>query len=135
MKSEWRKQEKQFYLPKKEPLVIDIPAFKYVAIRGAGNPNDPAFAEYIGVLYSLSYTIKMNYKKRDNPPEGYQDYTVYPLEGIWDINEDAKKAKKKTLDKDDLVFHLMIRQQGNNGGGNCGFYGVLLGLVAHGKVH
>ena len=109
MKHEWRKKEKEIYLPKNRPVRIRVPEFGYFSIEGKGNPNDDFFAEYIGVLYSLSYAIKMSPKKGIEP-EGYFDYTVYPLEGVWDINEEAKKTFSGSIDKNDLVFNLMIRQ-------------------------
>lgn len=109
MKHEWKKQEKQFYLPKEKPELITFPPFKFFTIKGEGNPNDDFFAAYIGVLYSLAYGVKMS-AKTGNAPEGYFEYSVYPLEGIWDINEEAKKAQTGTLDKNSLVFTLMIRQ-------------------------
>jgi hypothetical protein len=109
MKHEWRKNEKHIYLPKNKPEIIDIPEYKYLTIKGEGNPNSEGFADYIGVLYSLSYGVKMCPKKGIEP-DGYFDYTVYPLEGVWDINEDAKHKFDGTLNKDDLVFKLMIRQ-------------------------
>ncbi len=109
MKHEWRKKEKEIYLPKNKPVRIQIPEFGYFSIEGKGNPNDESFAEYIGVLYSLSYAIKMSPKKGIEP-EGYFEYAVYPLEGVWDINEEAKKTFSGNIDKNDLVFNLMIRQ-------------------------
>ena len=109
MKSEWRKNEKQFYLPKAKPELINIPQFKYYVIEGKGNPNDDFFGDYVGVLYSLSYGIKMSPKKGIEP-KGYFDYTVYPLEGIWDISEAAKKSFNGIINKNELVFKLMIRQ-------------------------
>ena len=109
MKHEWRKHEKQFYLPKNKPEKIVIPEFKFFTIEGAGNPNDEYFSEYIGVLYSLAYAVKMSPKKGLGP-RGYFDYTVYPLEGIWDINDEAKKKFDGTINKNDLVYRLMIRQ-------------------------
>jgi len=109
MKHEWKKNEKQFYLPKNKPELISVPEFKFFTIEGNGNPNDEFFAEYIGVLYSLSYGIKMSPKKGIEP-KGYFDYTVYPLEGVWDLNEKAKKSFDGTINKTDLVFKLMIRQ-------------------------
>lgn len=109
MKHEWRRQEKQFYLPKNKPEVINIPEFQFLSIYGEGNPNGKSFPEYIGVLYAISYAIKMTLKK-STPPKGYVDYTVYPLEGVWDISEEAKKTYDGRLNKDDLVFNLMIRQ-------------------------
>jgi hypothetical protein len=109
MKYEWKKSEKEIYLPKDKPQLIKIPAFNYYSIEGQGNPNDPFFAEYIGVLYSLAYTVKMS-PKSGKAPSGYYDYTVYPLEGIWDITDEAKKNYTGKLDKNTLVFNLMIRQ-------------------------
>lgn len=109
MKHEWRKAEREFYLPKSKPEKVIIPKFKFFTIAGEGNPNDEFFAEYIGVLYSLAYGVKMSPKKGIEP-KGYFEYTVYPLEGVWDIKEDAKKNYSGTLNKDDLVFNLMIRQ-------------------------
>jgi hypothetical protein len=109
MKHEWKKSEKQFYLPKNKPELINIPKLKFFTIGGSGNPNDDFFSEYIGVLYSLSYGIKMSPKK-GTKPKGYFDYTVYPLEGIWDLNEHAKQSFDGTINKNDLIFKLMIRQ-------------------------
>jgi hypothetical protein len=109
MKHEWRKREKEVYLPKNKPIIIQIPEYKFFTIEGTGNPNDDYFSEYIRVLYSLSYAVKMSTKKGIEP-KGYFDYTVYPLEGVWDINEEAKKKLDGKFDKNDLVFKLMIRQ-------------------------
>ena len=111
MKHEWRKKEKQVYLPKARPEQINIPAYNFLTISGKGNPNNPEFAEYIGALYPICYGIKMGLKK--NPVlDNYYDYTVYPLEGVWDISDEAKKTYQENtkLNKDDLVFTLMIRQ-------------------------
>lgn len=109
MKHEWKKNEKQFYLPKNCPEFITIPKFKFYTIEGKVNPNDDFFAEYIGVLYSVSYGIKMSPKKGIEP-KGYFDYTVYPLEGVWSISEEARESYNGTINKNDLVFKLMIRQ-------------------------
>lgn len=109
MKHEWKKNEKQFYLPKSKPELIFIPTFKFFTIEGAGNPNDDFFADYIGVLYSLSYGVKMS-PRNGVAPNGYFDYTVYPLEGVWDLNEEAKRNFEGTINKNDLVFKLMMRQ-------------------------
>jgi len=109
MKHEWKKAEKAFYQPKAKPELIHIPKFSFFTIHGQCNPNSEQFGEYIGVLYSLSYAVKMSPKK-DNAPVGYFDYTVYPLEGVWDITEEAKQKTMTVIDKDALVFDLMIRQ-------------------------
>lgn len=109
MKHEWKKLEKNFYFPNVEPEKIVMPKFNFYTIQGEGNPNDAYFAEYIGVLYSLSYAIKMSPKSGEEP-ENYSDYAVYPLEGVWDINEKAKTNFDGKLDKSSLVYKLMIRQ-------------------------
>jgi hypothetical protein len=106
---EWKKAEKRFYLPGTKPELIKIPSFNFFSIEGKGNPNDEFFAEYIGVLYALSYAVKMSPKK-GFAPAGYFEYSVYPLEGIWDISEEAKMNPTAKLDKSTLVFNLMIRQ-------------------------
>lgn len=108
-KFDWKKEEKQYYLPKNQPEFIKVPPFKFFTIQGKGNPNDVAFGEFVGVLYSLAYAVKMS-PKSGNAPEGYFDYPVYPLEGIWDLDEEARKNYNGTLDKNSLVFTLMIRQ-------------------------
>ena len=110
MKHEWRKKEKSIYLPKNKPEVIDIPTYQFIVLSGEGNPNSKFFSECIEALYSVAYAIKMNLKKVKNPPDDYQDWTVYPLEGVWDISEKAKLTYDEKLNKDELVFDLMIRQ-------------------------
>lgn len=107
MKHEWRKKEKEFYIPKEKPQLINIPEFKFFTLEGLGDPNSEAFKECIGVLYSLSYAIRMM-PKNGLTPDGYFEYTVYPLEGTWDLTE--KGRLEETLNKDELVYKLMIRQ-------------------------
>ncbi|NKF06796.1 GyrI-like domain-containing protein [Clostridium gasigenes] len=107
MKHEWRRHEKEYYIPKEKPALIDIPEFKFFMIKGKGNPNSEEFSEAIGVLYSLAYAIKMM-PKNGYIPEGYFEYTVYPLEGIWDLTEVGKK--QKILNKDEFIYKIMIRQ-------------------------
>jgi hypothetical protein len=107
MKYEWKKQDKALYLPPAEPGLIQVPAYNYYMLRGTGNPNADGFAEAVGVLYSLSYAVKMLPKKGPEP-EGYYEYTIFPLEGVWDLSEAGRR--KAVLDKDELVYTLMIRQ-------------------------
>jgi hypothetical protein len=108
-KHDHKKEEKEFYQPGTEPVLVVLPEMGFFTIEGRGNPNDESFREYIQVLYSLSYTVKMS-PKQGNAPEGYFDYTVYPLEGIWDLSEEAKSDFSGKIDKNQLVFKLMIRQ-------------------------
>jgi hypothetical protein len=109
MKLDWKKQEKMYYLPKSEPELLDIPGFGYFIVKGEGNPNDDFFADYIKVLYSLSYAVKMS-PKSGFVPNNYSEYTVFPLEGIWDLKDDTKNSDNHLFDKNDLAFNLMIRQ-------------------------
>ena len=109
MKYEWRKQAKEIYLPKAEPMVADIGEYAYFTLAGRGDPNSEAFAEAISVLYSLSYAVKM-LPKRDAVPEGYFEYSVFPLEGVWDLADKSKAGEP--LDKNNLVYTIMIRQPG-----------------------
>ena len=104
-KVEYRKTQKEMYLPKEKPTIITIPSMRFAAIEGVGNPNGSDFSNRTGALYAFSYAVKMSYKS-ENPPEGYYDYTVYPLEGIWDLID--KKAS--ALDKDNFKYTIMIRQ-------------------------
>jgi hypothetical protein len=109
MKHDWKKTEKNLYQPKKSPEKIQVPPMNFFCIKGTGNPNDDFFAEYIGVLYALSYAVKMS-PKSGKAPATYFEYSVYPLEGIWDLTEEAKQKPMDKLDKIALVFNLMIRQ-------------------------
>lgn len=109
-KYEWKKKEKNLYQPKSKPEIIDIPSFKFFTLEGKGNPNDEFFADYVGALYSLSYGVKMSYKKGIEP-KGFYDYIVYPLEGVWDLTEKGREDYKKGfINKEELLFKLMIRQ-------------------------
>ncbi len=108
MKYEWKKSQKEFYLPKPEPSVVTIPEFGFFELDGRGNPNGDAFGVLVETLYALSYAIKMS-PKSGKAPEGYLDYAVFPLEGLWDVSDEAK-GFFKVLDKDTLVYTVMIRQ-------------------------
>lgn len=107
MKQEWKKQEKNLYLPKEKPELVTIPQQSFFMIKGKGNPNHEDFAERVAVLYSLAYAIRMM-PKQGYSPEGYIEYTVYPLEGVWDLSEEGRKLD--TLNKEELVYTIMIRQ-------------------------
>ena len=101
MKHEWKKHEKELYAPKEIPQLISVPKQKFFMIKGKGNPNDEDFSERIGILYSLSYAVRMMPKK-GFVPEGYFEYTVYPLEGVWEA--------VNTSDKSTFSYTIMIRQ-------------------------
>lgn len=108
-KHEWRKAEKALYLPGPKPELTHVPEFAFLTIKGEGNPNSPEFGDYIQALYAGSYAIKMSLKKTVLGKQ-HGDYTIYPLEGVWDVSDKAKQSGSDVLDKDELVFTLMIRQ-------------------------
>ncbi|MFL0248189.1 GyrI-like domain-containing protein [Candidatus Clostridium stratigraminis] len=107
MKHEWKKEEKNLYMPKQKPELLTVPKQKFFMINGKGNPNSEEFAKRVAVLYSMAYAIRMM-PKQGYTPEGYYEYTVYPLEGIWDLTEEGRKLA--ALNKDELVYTIMIRQ-------------------------
>ena len=84
MAFDFKKEYKEFYMPKKGPEIIDVPPMNYIAVRGKGDPNEEngAYKQAIGVLYAVAYTLKMSYKT-DRRIEGFFDYVVPPLEGFW----------------------------------------------------
>ena len=84
MAFDFKKEYKEFYLPKNKPEIIEVPAMNYLAVRGKGNPNDEdgEYKQAIGLLYGIAYNIKMS-KKSDHQIDGFFDYVVPPLEGFW----------------------------------------------------
>lgn len=107
MKHDWKKHEKELYLPKAIPVRVVVPEQRFFVLHGQGDPNGEEFSEAIGVLYSLSYAIKMMPKKGETP-DGYFDYTVYPLEAVWDQTNAGKASDG--FNKSELIYDLMIRQ-------------------------
>lgn len=84
MAFDFKKEFKEFYLPKDTPEIVTVPPMNYIAVRGEGDPNEEggAYKEAVGVLYALAYTLKMSYKS-DYAIEGFFEYVVPPLEGFW----------------------------------------------------
>ncbi len=81
---DFKKEYKEFYLPKAKPQIVEIPRMNYIAVRGTGDPNEEggAYKAAIEVLYAVAYTIKMS-KMGDHRIDGYFDFVVPPLEGFW----------------------------------------------------
>lgn len=102
MKYEWKKHEKKLYGAKQTPALIVVPAQNYIMINGEGNPNHVDFANRVAALYSLAYAVKMRYKT--STASDIDDYSIYPLEGVWNLKESKKFAKE------DLQYSIMIRQ-------------------------
>ena len=106
MKHEWKKAEKSFYLPAAQPSVVQVPPYHFVTLRGKGDPNEPAFGEAVGALYALAYGVKM-LPKKGIQPDGYFEYAIYPLEGLWWL---AQPPGEAGFQKADLEYKIMIRQ-------------------------
>ena len=84
MAFDYKKESKEFYMPKAKPEIVTVPKMNYIAVRGSGDPNAEG-GEYkaaIGLLYAIAFTIKMS-KKGNHKIDGYFDYVVPPLEGFW----------------------------------------------------
>ncbi len=84
MAFDFKKEFKEFYLPKNKPEIVTVPKMNYIAVRGKGNPNEEggAYQQAVGVLYAVSYTLRMSYKS-DYKIDGFFEYVVPPLEGFW----------------------------------------------------
>jgi hypothetical protein len=100
MAFDFKKEYKEFYLPKKVPSIVMVPKMNYIAVRGKGDPNeeDGEYKNAIGLIYGIAFTIKMS-KKSDHRIDGYFDYVVPPLEGFWwqDGIEGIDYAHKETF--------------------------------------
>ena len=84
MPFDFKKEYKEFYMPKNKPAIVEVPKANYIAVRGTGDPNEEggAYKQAIGVLYAVAYTLKMSYKT-DYKIKGFYEYVVPPLEGFW----------------------------------------------------
>lgn len=84
MSFDYKKEYKEFYLPPQKPVIVEIPKMNYIAVKGTGNPNEEngEYKTAIGLLYGIAFTIKMSHKG-DHKIDGFFEYTVPPLEGLW----------------------------------------------------
>lgn len=105
---DYKKEYKEFYMPKSKPSIINVPKMNYIAVRGKGNPNedDSEYKKSIGLLYGIAFTIKMSYKGT-HKIDGYFSYVVPPLEGFW--WQDNDKLEIDYNSKDEFNFISVIR--------------------------
>lgn len=98
MSFDFKKEYKEFYIPKNKPSIVKVPKMNYIAVSGKGNPNDEnsEYKDSIGLLYAIAFTIKMSYKG-PYKIDGYFEYVVPPLEGFWwqEGNKDGIDYKSK----------------------------------------
>lgn len=107
MTFDYKKEYKEFYLPKNQPSIVTIPIMNYLAVRGHGDPNakNSDYKKSIELLYAIAFTIKMS-KLGDHKIAGYFDYVVPPLEGFWwQDNTEGLDYTRKT----DMNFISVIR--------------------------
>lgn len=107
MKYEWRKQEKQFYTTKKTPMIVNIPQQKFISLHGVGDPNGQSFQEQIQTLYPAVYGLKAAYRKNCANNSEYDDYVVFPLEGVWSLTKKGQQLDH--LEKSEFEYDIMIR--------------------------
>jgi hypothetical protein len=84
MAFDFKREYKEFYMPKSTPSIVNVPKMNFIAVRGSGDPNEEEgdYKQAIGLLYGIAFTIKMS-KNGDRRIDGYFDYVVPPLEGFW----------------------------------------------------
>ena len=106
---DFKKEYKNLYSPKVKPNVIDVPEMIFIMVDGRGDPNTSGeYKNTLEILFGLSYSIKMS-KKSGSPPNGYFEYVVPPLEGLWS-GEDGYFNGTNIADKNKLRWTSMIRQ-------------------------
>ena len=103
-KLDYKKQYKDLYLPPKKPVVVDVPEMVFLMVDGWGAPEEPSYQEAVSLLYSVAFTIKMS-KRNGSQPEGYFDYVVPPLEGLWNCSEEGVHP-----DRSRWVWTSLLRQ-------------------------
>lgn len=107
-KFDFKKADKELYQPKASPGLIQVPEMTFIMIDGKGDPNDPAgqYPQALALLYALSWTIRMS-KMGGEPPAGYFDYVVAPLEGLWWLEGGERLDFTR---KDRFCWTALIRQ-------------------------
>ena len=110
MAFDFKKEYKEFYMPKNKPGIVMVPGMNYIAVRGSGDPNreNGEYKQSIGLLYGIAFTIKMS-KKGDHRIEGYFDYVVPPLEGFWWQSERHSVDEIDYTHKEDFRWISVIR--------------------------
>ncbi len=107
MAFDYKKEYREFYLPPKKPGILEVPEMNFVAVRGKGNPNalDGEYQAALGLLYGIAFTIKMS-DKGNHKIDGYFQYVVPPLEGLW-WQEDTGKEEGALADSQREMQHGM----------------------------
>ncbi len=104
-KLDYKKEYKDLYMPRNKPTIIDVPSINFIMVDGKGNPHDREYQDAMSLLYTLAFTIKMS-KMSGNQPEGYFEYVVPPLEGLWWCEGESFNFNRR----DSWRWTSMIRQ-------------------------
>ena len=110
MAFDFKKEFRDLYAPKAKPALVDVPIMTFAAVAGSGNPNEEGgtYQQALGLLYGFSYSVKMA-KMGSWQPDGYFDYVVPPLEGLWWAGAGAFDGAS-IADKSALSWVSLIRQ-------------------------
>ncbi len=104
-KLDYKKEYRDLYMPGNKPMLIDVPSMNFIMTDGKGDPRSQEYQDAVVSLYSLSFTIKMS-KMSKQQPEGYFEYVVPPLEGLWWIKDGAFDFHQRN----NWLWTSMIRQ-------------------------
>lgn len=105
-KLDYKKAYKDLYMPKQKPMLVDVPAMNFIMVDGTGAPGGIEYQNAMQTLYALSFTIKMS-KMQNQQPEGYFEYVIPPLEGLWWTTEGVFDFQ---VPRDKWCWTSMIRQ-------------------------
>jgi hypothetical protein len=106
MKLDLKAARPDLYRPAREVALVDVPAFPFLMVDGAGDPNTAtAYCEAVEALYSVAYTLKFALKKAGAEA---LDYVVLPLEGLWWLADGVDYAPES--DRALWRWTMMIRQ-------------------------
>ena len=109
-KLDYKKAFPDLYAPKQAPALVEVPPMTFIMVDGKGDPNEEggSYQQAVGLLYGLTFAIKMSRKSGD-APEGYFEYVVPPLEGLWWSEDDLWRGESAP-DKSRFCWTSMIRQ-------------------------
>lgn len=109
-KFDYKKEYKDLYMPTTKPMIIDVPNMQFILVDGKGNPNtSQEYKDAMEILYGLSWQVKMS-KMSGNQPEGYFEYVILPLEGLWRFEGNEGFDGQYITDKNKFFWTSMIRQ-------------------------
>jgi hypothetical protein len=83
------------------PVLVEVPAARFLAIDGVGSPDREEFQQAIGALYSIVYTAKFALKRSAGV-----EVKLTPLEGLYDVGR-ARYFDARVRER--LRWTLMLR--------------------------